>query len=133
MVFPFRSLLDSGSAAPIARVADPWLNEIVTHDRNPAGLPSSSIFKPIYGTGDFDADNHVGGQHAGFVRVRRSFAISSGVVAALVVWVAIAGKMSSAIGMASIMLAPLLLILAGTHLAVMVTRPKHDRTRTDRS
>ncbi len=31
------------------------------------------------------------------------------------------------------LLAPLLLILAGTHLAVMVTRPKQDRTRTDRS
>jgi hypothetical protein len=109
------------------------LNGAVTRDRNPSGFPNSPIVKPIYGTRDFDVNHRIGGQHAGFLRVRRSLLISSGVVSALVVWVAVAGKMSSATGMASVMLAPLLLILAGTHLAVIVTRPKQDRTRTDRS
>ena len=103
----------------------------MAHKRNPAGIPSTPIFKPVYGTGGFNVDDHIGGQHAGFVRVRRSFSIFSGVVAALVVGVAIFGKMSSAVGMASILLAPLLLMLAGAHVAVVFTRPKRV-TRTDR-
>ncbi len=114
----------------VVSVFDQWLNASMARDRNPAGLPGGPIFKPIYGTGDFDADHHVGDQYAGFVRVRRSFAISTGVVAALVVSVAIFGKMSSAVGMTWILLAPLLMILACTHLAVVMTRPKASRVRT---
>ncbi len=105
----------------------------MARDPNPSGLPSSPIVKTIYGPREFDVDRRVGTQHEGFRSVRRSLAIASAIVAALVVWVGVAGTMASASGMAAVMLAPLLMILAGTHLAVMVTRPKPPRARPDRS
>ena len=87
----------------------------------------------MYGQGELNVEGRVGTQHEGFLRVRRSLSIASAIVAALVVWVAVAGTMESASGMAAIMLAPLLFILAGTHVAVMATRPKPPRARLDRS
>ena len=86
----------------------------------------------MYGQQEFDVGRRVDEQHAGFLRVRRTLTIASALVAVLVVVVAIFGTTSSASGMAAVMLAPLLLILAGTHLAVVVTRPKPPRSRTNR-
>lgn len=105
----------------------------MTRDRNPSGFPSSPIVRPIYGQREVDVGKRVGAQHEGFLRVRRTLFIASAIVAALVAWVAVAGTRASASGMAAVMLLPLLLILAGTHLAVMVTRPKQPHARTDGS
>lgn len=96
----------------------------MARDPSPSGIPDGPIFKPLYGQGELNVDGHVGSQHAGLRRVRRSFAVFSVIVAVIVAWVALAGNTDSAWGMATIMLVPLLMILVLTHLAVLATRPE---------
>ncbi len=68
-------------------------------------------------------DREYGRQPSGLLRVRRTFFVASVLVGALTVVVAIFGSPSAASGIAVLILAPLLLILAGSHLTVLLTRP----------
>ncbi len=90
---------------------------------NPSGIPASRIIRPVYGVQEPDIYGRVGNQHEGLLRVRRTLAIVAVLVVALVVVVAVFGSTASASGIAFLMLAPLLIILAGLHLAVIATRP----------
>ncbi len=92
-------------------------------DRNPSGLPGNRIVGPIWGPAEHDVDRRVGLQHTGLVRVRRTLLITSGVVAAIVVLVAVSGGTDSAVGIAAILLTPLLFVLAVLQVLVMLTRP----------
>ena len=93
-------------------------------DRSPSGLPGGRIVRPMYGASEVDLDRRVGNQHEGFLRVRRSLSIVAIVLVAVIALVLVFGSAASAAGMAMILLAPLLVILAGTHLAAVITEPK---------
>ena len=87
----------------------------------------------MWGPAEVDLDRRVGLQRAGLVRVRRTLLIASGVVVAVVVVVVIAGGTDSAVGIAAVLLAPLLFILAVLQVLVMLTRPAEPRGHRDNS
>ena len=92
--------------------------------RNPSGIPDKRILGPIYGPREIDVDARLGTQHEGVLRTRRVLLVVSAIVGVVVVVVAIAGNTASASGITVLLLAPLLLVLIGTQVAVLVTRPK---------
>lgn len=92
--------------------------------RNPSGLPSSRVAKPVYGPREIDVYQRVGNQHQGFLRVRRSLLRATAVVLVLIVLGAMSGGAATAAGVAMVLLAPLVLFLAGLEVAIFLTRPK---------
>jgi hypothetical protein len=91
----------------------------MARQRNPSGIPSSRIIPPVYGSQEPDIYARVGNHRAGLLSVRRTLAIIAALVATLAVGVAVFGSTASASGIAWLMLAPLLVILAVLQLAVI--------------
>lgn len=78
----------------------------------------------MYGPAEIEVERRVGMQYEGLLRVRRTLLVVSGLVAAVVVAVVIAGDLDSAAGIAMILLLPLVFFLAVLQPIVLFTRPK---------
>lgn len=95
--------------------------------RNPSGLPRERIVKQMYLPPNTDLDRHVGSQHEGFVRVRRTLVIVALAVLALVAVLVVTGNTDAASGIAIIMLAPVAFFALLVHVLVVYTDPARTR------
>ena len=78
----------------------------------------------MWGPSEVDLDRRVGLQHEGLLRVRRSLVVATVFLVALAVVGSITGGLDTGFGIFAVLIAPLLLILAGLQVIVALTRPK---------
>jgi hypothetical protein len=83
----------------------------------------------MWGPGEVDLDRRLANQPGGLLRVRRSLLIATGVLAVIAAFGAITSGLDIALGIFVVLLAPLLIILAGLQLVITLTRP--DETPND--
>jgi Flp pilus assembly protein TadB len=78
----------------------------------------------MWGPSEVDLDRRIANQPGGLRRVRRSLLTASGVITAIAAVGAITSGLNIAFGIFVVLLAPLLIILAGVQVAIDLTRPQ---------
>ena len=97
--------------------------------RTPSGLPRQRIVGPMWGPREVDLDRRMANQPGGLLRIRRSLLTATAVLAAIAALGAVTSGLDIALGIFVVLLAPLLIILAGLQLVIAFTRPSQPPDR----